>query len=559
MLLCALLAAASVHAQEPLPRHALVIGNEAYPSGRLDNAASDARLIAQALQDVGFKVTRLENASQEQMLRAVARFQSELEAGKGVGLFYYAGHGVQVRGENFLIPVSSPMRQEEEVRSRGVNAQEIIDRLSAAKNPLNMIFLDACRDDPFARGKRSAAPGLARLDAALGMLIAYSTSPGAVAEDGEGRNSPFAKHLASALKLQGLKVEDVLKRVRTGVREDTRGKQITWDNSAIEGDFYFVPGPATTTSVAAQAPVQVAAVNPSPATAPAPSKSSVRKDVFDGLVKPMTLAELKPGMRFFIDAEADFKPVVHRYKRPEGEDVLRQLHAKVLLFERLEERNTSYGKWTFLLLRLGNELFEIGYSGGTNGALEKVKSSPYRVFQGLVLLDELEQVRKALVGQVLFVMTERWSDESSREQRLHPERRKYVPVTIVDVEMQGATSRKARVVFKDRTANLAYVFADISGTSYVNGEMLDDDLRSLFSTTDPRAGVSGVSADSWRRIERGELRVGMSKEEALLAWGKPLEASKTARENGSFEYWRFMLGRSLMLRNDRVIEINESR
>ena len=242
---------------QQLVRYALVIGNDNYATSKLENAVSDARLVGQALQDVGFKVTRLENATQEQMLGAIERLQANLESIKGVGLFYYAGHGVQVRGENYLIPINVSMQQEEVVRSRGVNTQEIIDRMSASKNSLNMIFLDACRNDPYARGRRSASSGLARLDAALGMLIAFSTSPGAVAEDGQGSNSPFAKHLASTLKQPGLKVEDVLKRVRTNVREETRGRQVTWDNSAIEGDFYFQPS-QTNSTLAANIPKPVA-------------------------------------------------------------------------------------------------------------------------------------------------------------------------------------------------------------------------------------------------------------------------------------------------------------
>lgn len=269
------LAPACANAQV-LVRHALVIGNDNYLSSKLVNAASDARLVAQALQDVGFKVTRLENASQEQMLRALLNLQTDLEKTKGVGLFYFAGHGVQVRGENFLIPVNVAMRREEDVRSRGINAQEIIDRMSAAKNKLNMIFLDACRDDPFARGRRSSGAGLARLDAALGMLIAYSTSPGALAEDGEGsRNGPFAKHLANTLQQPGLKVEDVLKRVRTAVREETGGKQITWDNSAIEGDFYFSSGASAATS--ATPPATLLAANTSRTNDPMPQSASTAR------------------------------------------------------------------------------------------------------------------------------------------------------------------------------------------------------------------------------------------------------------------------------------------
>jgi hypothetical protein len=233
------------------PRMALVIGNSAYKVAPLDNPVRDARLVAQSLTAVHFKVTKLENATQEQMLQAIVDLGNAVSKG-GIGLFYYAGHGVQLRGENYLIPVDARIDREEAIRSRAVNAQEIIDRLAAAGNPLNLVFLDACRSDPFPRSTRGAAQGLAKMDATLGMLISFATAPGNVAEDGTGRNSPYSRYLAETIGKPGLRIEDVLKRVRTRVREETNGRQITWDNSSIEGDFYFVP-PASP----AEAPARV--------------------------------------------------------------------------------------------------------------------------------------------------------------------------------------------------------------------------------------------------------------------------------------------------------------
>lgn len=231
-------------------RTALVIGNGAYKVAPLANPVQDARLIADALLAARFRVIRLENASRETMLKAITEFGNEIDLG-GVGVFYYAGHGVQVRGENYLVPVDAKIDREEEIRTRSVNAQEILDRMGAAKNGLNLVFLDACRNDPFPRASRGAAPGLAKMDAALGTLISFATSPGSVAEDGEKANSPYSRHLATAIREPGLRIEDVLKRVRSQVREDTRGRQITWDNSSIEGDFYFHPGEARTAAASA--------------------------------------------------------------------------------------------------------------------------------------------------------------------------------------------------------------------------------------------------------------------------------------------------------------------
>lgn len=231
-------------------RTALVIGNGAYKVAPLANPAADARLIAEALLAARFRVIRLENASRETMLKAITEFGNEIDMG-GVGVFYYAGHGVQVRGENYLVPVDAKIDREEEIRTRSVNAQEILDRMASAKNGLNLVFLDACRNDPFPRASRSAATGLAKMDAALGTLISFATAPGSVAEDGERANSPYSRHLAITIREPGLRIEDVLKRVRSRVREETRGRQITWDNSSIEGDFYFHPGEARAAAASA--------------------------------------------------------------------------------------------------------------------------------------------------------------------------------------------------------------------------------------------------------------------------------------------------------------------
>lgn len=230
-------------------RTALVIGNGAYKVSPLPNPVNDARLVAASLAAARFKVIKLENATQEQMLKGITEFGDEIENG-GVGLFYFAGHGVQLRGENFLIPVDAKIDREEEIRTRAVNAQEVLDRMATAGNSLNLVFLDACRNDPFPRRTRAASQGLAKMDAALGTLISFATAPGAVAEDGSGRNSPYSRHLAESLRIPGLRVEDVLKRVRTRVREDTKGRQVTWDNSSIEGDFYFLPSADAATPAA---------------------------------------------------------------------------------------------------------------------------------------------------------------------------------------------------------------------------------------------------------------------------------------------------------------------
>lgn len=235
-----------IEAQTPQSlRQALVIGNSEYRVSRLSTPVNDARLIADALRLSGFSVTLLDNADRAAMLQAIARFGEQLDRG-GVGLFYYAGHGLQVKGENWLIPVDADIRREEDVLNYGVNLQQLLDRMMAAHNPLNLVFLDACRNNPYPKATRSL-DGLARVDAGLGMLIAFSTAPGQTALDGD-TNSPFAAALSRHIPVPGLSVESMLKRVRSDVRQATRNRQITWDNSSLEGDFYFKPASPITSS-----------------------------------------------------------------------------------------------------------------------------------------------------------------------------------------------------------------------------------------------------------------------------------------------------------------------
>ncbi len=223
-------------------RTALVMGNAQYEIGALKNPANDAQDMAQTLERLGFDVTFTLNAGQEQMEQAISEFGRNLYQG-GVGLFYYAGHGVQVDGENYLIPVNANIESESDVRYKAVNIGQVLGKIGEARNGLNIVILDACRDNPFAKGFRSASRGLAIVSSAAvkGTLIAYATSPGKVASDGEGRNGLYTKHLLQNLQTPGMPVEQVFKRVLQGVERDTEGKQTPWTSSSFSGDFYFVP------------------------------------------------------------------------------------------------------------------------------------------------------------------------------------------------------------------------------------------------------------------------------------------------------------------------------
>ena len=223
-------------------RIALVIGNGRYKDSPLINPINDARAMATALAAAGFKVTTRENAGRDVMQAALRDFGDALRNG-GVGLFYYAGHAVQVKGRNYLIPIDANIEREDEVAYGGIDANQVLDKMESAGNRLNIVILDACRNNPFARSFRSAGGGLAQMDAPVGTLIAFSTSPGSVASDGTGGNGLYTRYLLEAMRVPGARIEDVFKHVRTKVRQDTQGKQIPWESTSLEGDFVFVPRP----------------------------------------------------------------------------------------------------------------------------------------------------------------------------------------------------------------------------------------------------------------------------------------------------------------------------
>jgi len=220
-------------------RLALVIGNSAYKTSPLRNPVNDARAMAGALTETGFAVTLVEDGTQAGMRRAIRNFGDELARG-GVGLFYYAGHGMQVRGRNFLIPVNADIQREDEVEDQAVDANLMLSKMDTAKNALNIMILDACRNNPFHRSFRSAAQGLAQMDAPSGTLIAFATAPGSVAADGEGENGTYTKHLLEQIRKPGTPVEQLFKQVRNGVMADTKERQVPWESSSLRGDFFFL-------------------------------------------------------------------------------------------------------------------------------------------------------------------------------------------------------------------------------------------------------------------------------------------------------------------------------
>jgi hypothetical protein len=232
------------HSASAESRLALVIGQSAYRSvPALPNPANDARAVTQLLTDSGFEVSTAADLSQGQMREAVSDFAGKVAA-KGadtVALVFYAGHGLQIDGENFLVPVDIDPKREADIPIQAVRLNDILNTLTSVPSKMRILMLDACRNNPFPDLK-TAGGGLAIVDAkvgAPGTFLSFSTSPGAVAEDGSGSNSPYTNALLAAGKEQNIPIEETFKRVRLAVNKVTEGRQTPWDSSSLTEDFRF--------------------------------------------------------------------------------------------------------------------------------------------------------------------------------------------------------------------------------------------------------------------------------------------------------------------------------
>lgn len=225
-------------------RYALVIGNSDYKHlPKLDNPRNDASDMCAALKKLGFEaMCFLNQRSKREMKDVVIRFSQKLSENNGVALIFYAGHGMQVKGENYLIPVESQLSSEADMDDEALSVNYLMAQLENSKNPFNVVILDACRDDPVSRGWRSGGRGLAQIDAPVGSVIIFSTSPGKKASDGVGRNGLFTKHLLSNLQAPGLSLEEMVKQVSREVTDESSKagvSQTPWWNSSFTGTFCF--------------------------------------------------------------------------------------------------------------------------------------------------------------------------------------------------------------------------------------------------------------------------------------------------------------------------------
>jgi hypothetical protein len=219
-------------------RVALVIGNSAYKTSPLLNPVNDARAMAASLRMLGFEVITRENLGRADFSKTVREYGERLK-GATVGLFYFAGHGIQVRGRNFLIPVDADIAYEDEVAYRSVDVAEILDKMDSARTAVNVLVLDACRNNPFAPSFKVGQAGLAQIDAPTGTLIAFATAPGSVAQDGEGRNGLYTGALLKHIAAPNVAVEQMFKRVRVDVVAASKNQQVPWESSSLNRDFSF--------------------------------------------------------------------------------------------------------------------------------------------------------------------------------------------------------------------------------------------------------------------------------------------------------------------------------
>lgn len=242
-------------------RVALIIGNSSYRTAPLANPANDAADLAHALEQKGFTVLVRENVSERGLKEAVETFASHLRKG-GVGLFFFAGHGIQLKEQNFLLPTDLGFDSEADITFKSVSAEYVLSRMAEAGNRVNIVILDACRNNPFQQAKRSISRGLGIMSvgrAEKGTFIAYATSPGATAADGEGRNGLYTKYLLQALETDDSDIDKVFGRVRNAVVQETNGDQVPWTSSSMIGSFYFDP---LQDRAAARIPAPKLVVNP---------------------------------------------------------------------------------------------------------------------------------------------------------------------------------------------------------------------------------------------------------------------------------------------------------
>ena len=222
-------------------RIALVIGNSAYAGpAALPNPVNDAKAMGDTLRGLGFDVVELKDGNRAQMQAAIDKVRDGLKVKQGIGMLYYAGHGLQLDWRNYMVPVDAQLASAAEVPAKTVDVNAVMEAFKTAGNRMNILVLDACRDNPFTG--TASAKGLAQLDAPPSTILAYATAPGNVAEDGSGANGLYTQFLLQELVKPQARIEEVFKRTRFAVRRASQGRQIPWESTSLEDEFMFNAG-----------------------------------------------------------------------------------------------------------------------------------------------------------------------------------------------------------------------------------------------------------------------------------------------------------------------------
>ncbi|QWD67738.1 caspase family protein [Polynucleobacter sp. VK25] len=250
------------------PRSGLIIGNSKYPDSPLTNPANDAAAISKELNLLGFNTSLLMDASLKNLKSAIQKYTDQLNKEKSVGLFYYAGHGVQLGWRNYLVPVDAEIDRVDDIPKQAYELNVMLAALTKAQNPMNIIILDACRDNPFGKKMPIEQKGLSQFDAPPNSVLCYATAPGNVASDGSGTNGLFTENLLREMRNPTAKIEDVMKRVRLNVRLASKGQQIPWESTSLENDFYFNSKGVDPQYIEAQVKETLASLKPPPIQAP---------------------------------------------------------------------------------------------------------------------------------------------------------------------------------------------------------------------------------------------------------------------------------------------------
>jgi hypothetical protein len=335
------------HAALAENRVALVIGQSNYRAVvPLANPANDASAVSKLLGDAGFEVESATDLSQKDMRTEISNFAAKVAA-KGpdtVALVFYAGHGMQIDGENYLVPVDVDPKREADIPLQAVRVNDVLNTLTSVPSKMRILLLDACRNDPFSELNKTVGRGLAIVDAktgAPGTFVSFSTSPGAEAEDGDGADSPYTSALLVAAKEQGLSIEDAFRHVRVSVNKATAGRQTPWDSSSLTDEFSFFPGQGA----------QGAAVSKSPAT-----KRSVDEWRRELQGKPVEVANewiVSDG------SEEAYVAFVELFAQPPFGPQARQwldLHRRMVAWNNAVITNTAAGYHGFLVLYPDSDL-----------------------------------------------------------------------------------------------------------------------------------------------------------------------------------------------------------